>query len=88
MLRALLLDRMADDVRALRQANSFVEAAQKAGAPPLAHRDTGQPYRQVQNLFLGPPRTGILSATANKIFKQGCRGPLKQFSDTGLSSAP
>ncbi len=84
VLRALLIDRMADDIRALRKTNRFVEALEKAGAPPLAHSDAGQPYREVQSLFLGPPRTGILSATANEIFRQRYRGRLKQFSDAGI----
>ena len=84
VLRALLMDRMADDVRALRTTNRFVAAAEKAGAPPLVHRGTGHAYRHVPSLFLGPPRTGILSATANDIFKRRYRGRLKQLSDPGI----
>ena len=84
VLRALLIDRMAEDVRTLRKTNSFVEAAEKAGAPPPARRGTGHAYRQVQHLFLGPPRTGILSTTANEIFRRRYRGRLKQFSDAGI----
>jgi NTE family protein len=84
VLRALLLDRMAEDVRTLRNTNRFVQTAEQAEAPPPAHRKTGQPYRQVQHLFLGPPRVGILSTTANQIFRRRYRGWLKRFSDAGI----
>ena len=84
VLHGLLVDRMAEDVHTLRKTNRFVEAAGKAGAPPLAHRDTGQLYGQVQNLFLGPPKAGIISATANEVFGRRYSGWFKQFSDIGI----
>ena len=84
VLHALLVDRMAEDVHTLRKTNRFVEAAGKAGALPLAHRDSGQPYRQVQNLFLGPPEAGLISAAANEVFARNYRGWFKQLSDIGI----
>jgi NTE family protein len=89
VLHALLVDRMAEDVHTLRKTNRFVEAAGKAGALPPAHRDTGQPYRQVQNLFLGPPEAGLISAAANEVFARNYRagnyrGWFKRLSDIGI----
>ena len=84
VLRALLEDRMAEDVRELRKTNRLVEAAAKAGAPPLAHRGTARPYRQVDNLFLGPPKDGIISAKAHEVFTQRYGGWHKRLSDMGL----
>ena len=84
VLHALLVDRMAEDVHTLRKTNRFVEAAGKAGALPLAHRDTGQPYRQVPNLFLGPPEAGLISAAANEVFARNYRGWFKRLSDIGI----
>ena len=84
MMRALLVDRMAEDVRTLRKTNRFVASAEKAAAPPMAHCSTGQAYRQVQNLFLGPPKAGLISAMANEVFARRYRGWFKQFSDVGI----
>lgn len=84
VLNSLVVDRMAEDVRALRRTNSLVRAVENARAQPLAHRDPGRTYRQVQHLFLGPPRVGMISATANEVFQQRYRGWLKQVSDVGV----
>ena len=80
VLHALLVDQMAEDVHTLRKTNRFVKAAGKAGL----HRDPGRPYRQVQNLFLGPPEAGLISAAANDVFARNYRGWFKQLSDIGI----
>ena len=84
VLRALLEDRMAEDVRELRKTNRFVDAAATVGTPPPAHRGAAQPYRHVDNLFLGPPTVGIISTKAHEVFKQRYSGWRKRFSDMGI----
>jgi NTE family protein len=89
VMQALLVDQMAEDVHALRKTNRFAEVAEaeapaKAGAKPLARRDAGRKYRQVQNVYLGPPEAGIISGLANEIFERRYRGWFKRFSDMGV----
>ena len=84
VLEALLADRMAEDIRTLRRTNRFVDAGEKAGAPPLAHRDARHVYRRVQHVFLGPPAAGIISALATEVFARRYRGWLRHFSDVGI----
>ena len=84
VLQALLVDQMAEDVHTLRRTNRFVEVAKNAEAKPLTHRDADRKYRQVQNVFLGPPKAGIISALANEVFERRYRGWFKQLSDVGI----
>ncbi len=84
VLESLLVDQMAEDVHALRRTNRFVEVATKAGARPTARRDSGRVYREVQNVYLGPPKAGIISTLANEVFERRYRGWFKQFSDVGI----
>ncbi len=55
VLRSLLQDRMAEDIRTLRKTNRFVAAGQDAGAPPLARPGTGEPYRLIRTCSSGHP---------------------------------
>jgi NTE family protein len=84
VLHSLLVDRMAEDVHTLRKTNRFVQAAGETGNPPLAHPGTGQPYRPVKNLFLGPPEAGIISALAGEIFGRRYRHWFNRLSDMGI----
>ena len=84
VLESLLVDQMAEDVHALRRTNRFVKVATKAGARPTARRDSGRVYREVQNVYLGPPKAGIISTLANEVFERRYRGWFKQFSDVGI----
>ena len=87
VLHSLLVDRMAEDVRTLRRTNRFVAAIANTDAPPPVKRDTGQPYRRVQSLFLGPPQAGIISAKASEVFRRRYSGWPRRFSDMGILGA-
>jgi len=84
VLQSLLVEQMAEDVHALRRINGFVEVAAKAGASPPARRDSAGEYREVKNVFLGPPKADIISNLANEVFERRYRGWFKQFSDVGI----
>ncbi len=84
VLRSLLQDRMAEDIRTLRKTNRFVAAGQDAGAPPLARPGTGEPYRLIPHLFLGPPRAGIISAAADEFFARQYGSLPGRLSDLGI----
>jgi len=75
VMHALLIDRMADDIRALRRVNTLVSAGR--GRAPSG-------YRAIPNLFLGPPKRGLISETANDVFSDRYSGIKRPFSDLGL----
>jgi len=65
VMHALLVDRMADDIRALRRINALVPAGTEAA--PSGHR-------LIPNLYLGPPAPGLISQTANQVFARRYAG--------------
>ena len=68
-MHALLVDRMADDIRALRRVNTLVSTGRRRA------RRSG--YRMIPNLYLGPPKPGLISRAANDVFSSryaGIRG--------------
>jgi NTE family protein len=65
VMHAVLVDRMADDIRALRRINTLVST--EAGRAP-----TG--YRSIPNLYLGPPAPGLISQIANRVFSRRYTG--------------
>jgi len=72
VLHAFLVDRMADDIRALRRVNDLL----------AGHRDpAASGYRIIPNLYLGPPEPGLISQMANDVFSRGIR---RQFSELSL----
>jgi NTE family protein len=79
VLRAVLTDRMAEDVRALRRTNAMIPA--RAREVP---RKEGQPYRVVPHLYVGPPDPAIIRETANRVFKERYGGWTSQLSDVGV----
>ncbi|MCA1844499.1 MAG: patatin-like phospholipase family protein [Actinobacteria bacterium] len=84
LMSAVQVDRMAEDVRSLRRTNALIKASQAGGGPETLVRADGSPFRVVPHLYLGPPAGGIISAEANRVFKErygGWRGPL---SDLGI----
>jgi len=75
VVHSLLVDRMSDDIRALRRVNTLVGA------------DRGRTlsgYRAIPNLYLGPPKTGLISQTANEVFSRRYAGIHRPLSDLGL----
>ena len=54
-----------DDIRALRRVNTLVSAGREADAP--------SGYRAIPNLYLGPPKPGLISQTANDVFSRPLR---------------
>ena len=75
VMHSLLVDRMADDIRALRRVNTLVAAGHGRGT-------TG--YRAIPNLYLGPPKPGLISQTANEVFSRRYAGIHRPLSDLGL----
>ena len=75
VMHALLVDRMADDIRALRRVNTLVSAGRSR---------TPGGYRAIPNLYLGPPKPGLISDTANDVFSSRYSGIKRPFSDLGL----
>ncbi|HET6965200.1 MAG TPA: patatin-like phospholipase family protein [Acidimicrobiales bacterium] len=80
-LRSLLVDRMAEDVRHLRQVNALVAAA--AGSPAEAAQRS-RPFRHVPNLYVGPHQPDALGHAARRVFDQYYQGPAARFSDLGV----
>jgi hypothetical protein len=70
----MLVDRMADDVRALRRVNTLL--ARHEHPPPG--------YRSIPNLYLGPPEPGTIARTANRVFSDGYGGIRARLSDLGV----
>ncbi len=80
-LRSLLIDRMAEDVRHLRQVNTLVAAA---GVPQLAVPQRDRPYIHVPNLYVGPHQPDALGHAARRVFDQYYQGTVARLSDLGL----
>lgn len=80
VLRSVLVDRMAEDIRHLRQVNELVTAS-GAAAVPLAGRS--RPYVTIPNLYVGPVGTETIAEAARRIFRRYYRGPLSRVSDLG-----
>jgi len=72
VLHAFLVDRMADDIRALRRVNDLLAGHHDPAA-------TG--YRIIPNLYLGPPEPGLIGRMANDVFSRGIR---RQFSELSV----
>ncbi len=79
-LRSLLIDRMAQDVRHLRQVNALVAAA---GVGHLAASPRSRPYLHVPNLYVGPHHPDALGNAARRVFDRYYRGPAGRLSDLG-----
>lgn len=79
-LRSLLIDRMAQDVRHLRQVNALVAAA---GAGHLAASPRSRPYLHVPNLYFGPHHPDALGNAARRVFDRYYRGPAGRLADLG-----
>jgi NTE family protein len=75
VMHALLEDRMADDIRALRRVNTLL-----SNGPSRATSG----YRVVPNLYLGPPKPGLIGRTANEVFSRRYTGIHRPLSDLGL----
>jgi NTE family protein len=75
LMHSALVDRMADDVRALRRVNSLL-----ANGDGLAPKG----YHTVPNLYLGPPEPGIIGQTANDVFSHRYAGVHRPFSNLRL----
>jgi NTE family protein len=75
VMHSLLVDRMSDDIRALRRVNTLVVAGR--GRAPSG-------YRAIPNVYLGPPKTGLISQTANAVFSRRYAGIHRPLSDLGL----
>ncbi|MGO9876942.1 MAG: patatin-like phospholipase family protein [Acidimicrobiia bacterium] len=75
VMHSLLVDRMSDDIRALRRVNTLVAAGRGR---------TLSGYRAIPNLYLGPPKTGLISQTANEVFSRRYAGIHRPLSDLGL----
>ena len=75
LMHALLEDRMGDDIRALRRVNELVSAARGRSQ---------RGYRVVPNLYLGPPKTGLIGQTANDVYASRYTGIRRPLSDLGL----
>jgi NTE family protein len=75
VMHALLVDRMSDDIRALRRVNTLVSAG-RSQAP--------SGYRAIPNLFLGPPKPGLIGQTANDVFSRRYTGIHRPLSDLGM----
>jgi len=75
VMHALLVDRMSDDIRALRRVNTLVAAGRSR---------TPSGYRAIPNLFLGPPKPGLISRTANDVFTRRYAGIHRPLSDLGV----
>ena len=72
VMHALLVDRMADDIRALRRINALVPTG--TAAAPSGHR-------LIPNLYLGPPAPGLISQTANRVFSSRYAGVHRPLSN-------
>jgi NTE family protein len=75
VMHALLVDGMANDVRALRRINTLVSTEG-------AHVREG--YRMIPNLYLGPPEPGLISRTANRVFSERYTGIHRPLSNLRL----
>ena len=75
LMHAMLVDRMADDIRALRRVNTLVSAA-RANAPGG--------YRKIPSVYFGPPEPGLIAETANRIFARRYGGIHRPWSNLGL----
>ncbi|HZD65971.1 MAG TPA: patatin-like phospholipase family protein [Acidimicrobiales bacterium] len=80
-LRAILVDRMAEDVRHLRQVNGLVAAS---GQEEVSLPDRSDPYRRVPNLYIGPDSPEAISLVARRVFDRYYSGPAARLSDLGL----
>ena len=74
VMHSLLEDRMADDIRALRRVNTLVGK----------RRNHANGYRAIPNLYLGPPKSGLIGRLANEVFSRRYTGIHRPFSDLGL----
>lgn len=74
VMHAFLVDRMADDIRALRRVNTLISGGDRASGG----------FRIVPNLYLGPPEPGLIGDTANDVFTRRYAGIRRPFSDLGL----
>ena len=74
VMHSLLEDRMADDIRALRRVNALVKGRSAASSG----------YRVIPNLYVGPPRHGLIGRIANDVFSRRYTGIRRPFSDLGL----
>lgn len=81
---AVMVDRMAEDVRSLRRTNALIKATGKAGRAATAARSGGTTYRVVPHLFLGPPAPGIIAEAANRVFGKRYGSWKARFSDLGV----
>ncbi len=82
---AVMVDRMAEDVRSLRRTNALVSATAESGAGSRAVRSpNGAAYRVVPHIYLGPPSAGIIADMANQVFSDRYGGWKDQFSDLGV----
>ena len=83
-MRAVLVDRMAEDVRSLRRVNTLVEAA---GRGQLSVAGRAAPYRAVHHMYVGPPRGDAIALAARRVFLRYYRGPAARLSDLGVLAA-
>jgi NTE family protein len=93
-MHAILVDRMAEDVRTLRRTNAFLKARRRSPRsaaktmPPhqngVANRTRADRHRIIPNLYVGPPQSGIISATANRILRERQDGWTGRLSDLGV----
>ncbi len=81
VLRSLLVDRMAEDVRHLRQVNALVTAARATSLRAAGRR---RPYLSVPNMYVGPTAAGAIAEAARATFHRYYPGPLSRFRDMGL----
>lgn len=80
-LRSLLVDRMAEDVRHLRQVNALLDAS---GSADLSVADRRRPYVRVPNLYVGPRQAGAIGDAARQEFRLHHGGPAGRLSDLGV----
>ena len=75
VMHSLLEDRMADDIRALRRVNALLSGGRNQAS---------KSYRAIPNLYLGPPKPGLIGRTANEVYTRRYTGIHRPLSDLGL----
>ena len=72
VLHAAMVDRMVEDVRTLDKINRLVAPEPERGT---ARSRRGRPYRRIRRLYVGPARSGFISAIAAEVLARRRRGP-------------
>jgi NTE family protein len=75
VMHSLLVDRMADDIRALRRVNTLLKG--RTGRIASGHR-------VIPNLYIGPPKTGLIAQTANDVYSSRYGGIHRPLADLGM----